>query len=163
GGVMAELDEARTHLRSGDLAGAERILRAIVTASPASVDALELLGASLGAQGRHGEAIPWLDEAIRQRPDGLNALHNRALALLAVGRAGDARADLARVVAAKPDFAPAWTALARAYAMLGDTAAAEVAFRKPLQLNPASPEALYNLSFFFAATQRIDEAIAGYR
>jgi len=160
---MAELDEARTRLRSGDLAGAERILRAIVSAAPNSVDALELLGASLGAQGRHGEAIPWLDEALRQRPNGLNALHNRALALLAVGRAAEARNDLERIVGAKPDFAPAWTALARAHAMLGDPIGAERAFRKPVELNPASAEALYNLAFFHAATERVDEAIAGYR
>ena len=79
---MAGLDDARTRLRSGDFAGAERILRSIVTASPESVDALELLGASLGAQGRHGEAIPWFDEALRRRPDGFNALHNRALAAI---------------------------------------------------------------------------------
>ena len=160
---MATLDEARTRLRSGDLAGAERILRSIVTASPDAVDALELLGASLGAQGRHGEAIPWLDEALRRRPEGLSALHNRALALLAVGRAVEARADLDRIVAAKPDFAPAWTALARACAMLGETAAAERAFRKPVQLNPASPEAHYNLAFFLAASERLEEAVAAYR
>ncbi len=160
---MPSLDDARARLRSGELAEAERILRDLVSASPDAIDALELLGASLGAQGRHADALPWLDQALRRRPGSLPAHYNRALALLAVGRAADARADLESVVGAKPDFAAAWTALARALAMLGDVAGAERAFRRPLALNPGSADALYNLAFFFQTNGRFDEAIAAYR
>ena len=160
---MAAIDDARAQMRAGRLDEAERILRGIVNATPNAADALELLGASLGAQGRHAEALPWFDQAVRQRPASPALLHNRALALLATGRPHDARSDLERVVGLRPDFAPAWTALGRAHASLGDLAGAERAFRQPVVLNPASPEALYNLAFFLQTTERFDEAIAAYR
>ena len=160
---MATLDDARAQMRSGRLADAERTLRGLVAATPGAIEALELLGAVLGAQGKHAEALPWFDQALRHRPAAPALLHNRSLALLAVGRAGDARADLDRVVKLRPDFAPAWIALGRAHAMLGDVTAAERAFRQPVTLNPASPEARYNLAFFLQTAGRSAEAIAAYR
>jgi tetratricopeptide (TPR) repeat protein len=160
---MAAIDDARAQMRAGRLGEAERILRGIVAANPEAIDATELLGASLGAQGRHAEALPWFDRAVTRRPGAPGLLHNRALALLATGRAQEARADLERVVAMRADFAPAWTALGRAHAMLGNLALAESAFRKPVALNPASPDALYNLGFFLQSAERFDEAIAAYR
>ena len=93
----------------------------------------------------------------------MNALYNRALALLAVGRAREARDDLQRVLAARSDLVPAWTALGRANAMLGDVRGAEQSFRQPVVLAPTSAEAFFNLAFFLQTAGRLDEAIAAYR
>lgn len=160
---MATLEEARAHLRNGAFTDAERVLREIVAATPQAPDALELLGASLGAQGRHGEALAILDEALRVRPRSEALLFNRALALLATGRAAEASTELEALVAARPKFAPAWTALARSRAALGDSTGAERAFRQAVAVNSAAPEGWYNLAYFLEESGRIDEAIAGYR
>lgn len=160
---MATLDDARERLRSGELAEAEQILRGILAATPEAPEALELIGASLGAQGRHAEALIFLERAIRARPGSVSLLHNRALALLATGRAREARDDLQRVLGARPELASAWTALGRAHAMLGEVQAADRAFRQPVALAPTSAQALFNLAFFLQAAGRIDEAIAAYR
>ena len=93
----------------------------------------------------------------------MNALYNRALALLAIGRAREARDDLQRILAARSDLVAAWTALGRAHAMLGDLPGAERAFRQPVVLAPSSAEALFNLGFFLQTAARIDEAVAAYR
>ena len=163
GAPPAPVLEARARFGAGRFADAETILRDFIAKNPGIPEALELLGACLGAQQRHAEALEWMEGALRLRPPSAAALHNRAQALLALGRPVEARRDLDQALALKPDFAPAWTALGRALAALGDAAGAERAYRQPVHLDPGSPEAFYNLACFRHDASRIDEAIAGYR
>ncbi|PQO46655.1 tetratricopeptide repeat-containing sulfotransferase family protein [Blastopirellula marina] len=66
---MAKLIESALVLhQSGDLVGAERIYRDVLSASPDDLDALNLLGLNLHAQGRGREALPLLNRAVRLAP-----------------------------------------------------------------------------------------------
>lgn len=160
----ATLAEARKLFGAGRFGEAEAILRDFIAANVEMPEALELLGACLGALGRHGEALERIDRALALRAvPAPAALYNRAQALLALGRAGEARSALEQVVSLKPDFAQAWTALGRALAALGDAGGAERAYRHASRLNPGSADAFYNLARFLHDAGRIDEAIAGYR
>ncbi len=163
GAPPAPILEARARFGAGRFADAEAILRDFIAKNPGIPEALELLGACLGAQERHAEALEWMEGALRLRPPSAAALHNRAQALLALARPGEARRDLEQALALKPGFAPAWTALGRALAALGDAPGAERAYRQPVHLDPGSPEAFYNLARFCHDAGRLDEAIAGYR
>ena len=125
-------------------------------------EALELLGACLGAQGRHAEALESIDRAFRSRAPTAAGLHNRAQALLALGRAQEARGDLDRALSLDPRSSPAWAALGRALETLADRAGAEQAFRRAAELQP-SPAAFYNLARFLYDDGRPEAAIAGYR
>jgi len=155
--------EARGRFAAGRFAEGEAILRAYIGTHPSAADAIELLGACLGAQGRHAEALECIDRGLTLREPSAAALYNRAQALLALGRASEARSELDRALTLKPEFAAAWTALALALEALADASGAERAHRQAVQLAPASAEAYYHLARFRGAAGRMDEAVAGYR
>ena len=161
--LASALAAARERFRAGQPSEAEAILRGLLTTEPAPPEALELLGACLGAQGRHGEALDCIDRAFRAKPPTAAGLHNRAQALLALGRAQEARGDLDRALALDPRSVPAWTALARALESLGERPGAERAYREAARFGPASAAPAYNLARFLHESGRTEEAIAGYR
>ena len=157
------LRQALSLFEAGRMAEAEALLRRIVVAEPRSVEALELLGAALSAQGRFVEALPWFDAAKELRPTSPSIRHNRAQALFGLGRAAEARDDLAQAVESNPGLHPAWNLLGGVLAALGDTAGAERAYRRALLLRPDHAETHYNLGLLFQESARPDEAIACYR
>lgn len=68
-------------------------------------------GAARSNAGKHAEALPLLEEAIRLQPDYADAIYNRAQALRQLGRKVEALADFQRVRQLRPDDARAatWT------------------------------------------------------
>jgi tetratricopeptide (TPR) repeat protein len=159
-------DDARACLRSGRLADAERLLREIVARQPERAEALALLGASLGAQGRHEDAIAWLDAALARKPESAELLHNRAIALLALDRPLEASADLKRALGLRPDFPAALTALAKAHTSLGNALRVKGLFAEALphyaeavRLAPNLVEALSNHAAALQQTPRYAEAL----
>jgi tetratricopeptide (TPR) repeat protein len=158
-----QLARARERFRAGRQPEAESILRSLVDGPGAPVESLELLGACLGAQGRHGEALECIDRAMRAREPTAAGLHNRAQALLALGRVPEARTDLDKALALDPRSVPAWTALGRALESLGEVPGAEQAYRQAARLGPGSAAPFYNLGRFLYDAGRPEEAIAGYR
>ncbi|MGZ5078742.1 MAG: tetratricopeptide repeat protein [Usitatibacter sp.] len=157
------LPRALQLFQAGRMAEAETLLRQLVAAEPARVEALELLGAALSTQGRMQEALPWFDRARELRPTSASVRHNRAQALFALGRLEEARDELREAVALKPDLHPAWNLLGGVLAALRDSAGAESAYRRALALRPDHAETHYNLGLHFQENARLDEAISCYR
>jgi tetratricopeptide (TPR) repeat protein len=60
----AAIGEANTRHARGELAEAERLLRAVLRASPDSVVALNNLAQTLSDQGRNAEALPLAERAL---------------------------------------------------------------------------------------------------
>ena len=151
-------------LYQGGRAGeAEQVLRELLAGPAPSVEALQLMGIVVSAQGRVAESLAWLDQARARAPDNASVLHNRAQSLALLGRLAEARADLERAVALKADMQPAWNLLASVLASQGEREGAERAYRRALALRPANAETYYNFAIFCNDAGRIDEAIAGYR
>lgn len=144
-------------------AEAESVLRALVSAAPASVEALQLLGVIVGSQGRAAESLEWLDRARALAPGNAALLHNRAQTLFALRRFPEARAELEEAVRIRGDLPQAWNLLASVLAAQGEREAAERAYRRALALQPERPETHYNLAMLFHEAGRVDEAMAGYR
>jgi tetratricopeptide (TPR) repeat protein len=159
----AAFAQAVALLRAGRASDAEGALRALLAADPGATEALELLGATLGAQARHAEALAVLDRARDARPSSPTVRHNRAQALTSLGRHEEARVELAKALQLKPDAAASWNLMGTVLAALGDGPGAERAYQRALQADPALAEAHYNLGHLYQQAGRIEEAIACYR
>ena len=58
--IESKLTKAATHLRAGNLAKTEAILKSILRTSPRNVDALNLLGMNALTREDYADAIRWL-------------------------------------------------------------------------------------------------------
>lgn len=108
------------HHRAGRLDRAEALYHSILRAVPDQPDALRLLGVLDGQGGRTAQALRRLRLAVASRPDDADALNDLALTLRAAGRAGGCTDA-------------------------GGTDGAATAFDRALRLEPALPDAAYNL------------------
>jgi Tetratricopeptide repeat/Peptidase C39 family len=83
-----------------------------------------------------------------------------AVALEDDGKYADAAASYRQILAAHPDSLVAWTNLGNAAMQLKQNREAEEAFRKALSIDPASRDALNNLSWLLYEENRLPEAEA---
>ena len=162
-GAAEAYARAVAFFQAGRLSEAERVLRELVVAAPALIEALQLLGAALSAQGRPQEGLEWFDRARALRAPGPTLLHNRAQALFALGRFAEARAEIEGATALDPASASAWSLTANILAASGERESAERAYRKALVLKPDSAETHYNLALLLQEGARYEEAVACYR
>ncbi|MGE0708304.1 MAG: protein kinase [Planctomycetota bacterium] len=95
-------DYARLRLSLGDADGALALLDALRRRGHEDASYERLRAEALGALGRHEEALSAWDQALRVRPDDLDALLGRAGALRALGRATDSLQALRRVIELRP-------------------------------------------------------------
>ena len=57
-------------------------------------------------EGKHAEALPWLDKAVARFPEQADAYYYRGISYLAAGKTAEAKTDLQKFIAiAKPDSA----------------------------------------------------------
>ena len=97
-------------------------------------------GVAARRAGRAGEAAALLAEAVRARPDDVDARLNLGLALIALDRVEEAERELTLVVQAAPNYADAHLALARAASRRGDREAVERHLARVQALDPRNPE-----------------------
>ena len=162
-GPAAEYARAAALFQAGRMAEAERVLRDLVANAPMLVEALQLLGAALSAQGRALEGLEWFDRARLLRAPSPALLHNRAQALFALGRLAEARAEIEQATGVDPASHSAWNLTANVLAAMGERDAAERAYRKALDLKPEHAETHYNFALLLQEGGRLDEAAACYR
>lgn len=149
-------------LQAGRAAEAEALLRSS-EATATSVAALQMLGAALGAQGRHDAALEALDRAGVLLPPSPALRHNRAQALFHLGRFAEARAELEGALGVDAGLHPAWSLLAATLVEQGDDARAALAYDKAVRLRPAHAPTHLNRALFLQRTGRGDEAMRGFR
>lgn len=132
---------AYAHQMAGDLAAAEREMRAAMALDPAQPAFAAGLAAILRHRGSECEAEAAYRAALAQAPGFPPALEGLGRLLLDAGRPAEAAALLACVTAAA-DAAPALLSLqAAAQEEVGDFTAAEAATRRRLQAEPSDVQA----------------------
>ena len=132
-------------IQRDDLAGAERLARAALAATPQDAEALYLLGSSLLFQERFGEALAPLTEAQRRLArSGVG--HRLGYCHLALGDFPRAEALLRAEVEAHPDLVDAWNALGVALVNQSRLPAALAAFQEAARRDPGSAEAQNNVA-----------------
>jgi len=133
---------------------AETLFRQAVAVAENNYLAHNNLGAALSRQGRHGEAVPQFETALRSRPDYTEALFNLGAALAGQGRYADALPYYRRVLAQQPRFAEVHNNIAIAYARTGNINQAIAHFREAIRIRPDYGEAIKNLKIAEKERQR---------
>jgi len=110
-------------------------------------DPYELLarGVKLAQEGKHGDAIALLREAVRLDPEMPEALFHLANALRNVGDLSGAEGTLHEAAKLAPDSGVAHNLLGIVLSKRGDSAGAVAEFRKSAQLQPKEAIAHFNL------------------
>lgn len=115
---------------------------------------------------RFADALALLDPHIGQPPDDaalVPALHLLALSAMGTGDAARAQALWMRCLAAKADFAQAYSGLAALFAALGVLDQAQALYERLLSLTPADADARSNLGVVLQRQARHAEAEAAFR
>ncbi len=120
-------------------------------------------GARLAARGRHEEALVCYDRALALRSDDPQILANRGRTLRFLECAAEAEPNLREALRLQPDFAGAYTELARVLDCQGRFDEAEAVVRTALRLRPQDAVAHCTLAYILYHLGRPAEAQASCR
>ena len=96
----------------------------------------------------------------RSAEENLTAALRTAVALEQDGKVADAAAQYRALSQSHPDSAVVWTDYGNAEMQIGDRGEAERAFRRALEIDPASRDAMNNLAWVLYEDKHLDEAEA---
>src|SRR5215510_895221 len=174
------LQEAVTLQQQGRLREAEKIYTRVLKTLPDQFDALNLLGTIKAQRGQAGEAYRLISAALKVNPRApdawvnlgivlhalkrgdVDALHQRANALLTLGRAQDALSAVDQVQSLNPRHPQARLNRGLALAALGRHEEALAEFDVALAMSPGYPAAHYNRGISLFSLGRYGDAVAAY-
>ncbi|MCL6501197.1 MAG: tetratricopeptide repeat protein [Pirellulales bacterium] len=154
--------EARAALEAGAFQRVQELCRAILSQAPEHPAALQLAGLAAQQQGRHEEALGWLDRAVAAAEGNGILRFTRAGILRKLGRLQEALWEYQRAVALVPQFQPAWTNLTAVLQDLERYEEALPAAQRAVELDPQCPIAQYNLGHAYAELGEPWRAIEHY-
>lgn len=157
------LGEAAQAIAARRLDGADRAFIGVLASAPRHPEVLRLLGVLRHLQGRAGEAVGILRDALAQRPDDALLHMNLGSALRASGDATGAIDSLRRASMLAPESASAWFNLGRALKSQSRLDEAHVALRSALERDPRHGPVRIALAETLKGLGHIDEAEAMYR
>jgi len=147
---------------NGDLAGAERIYREILSGTASHVGALHLLSVVMVHTKRWEDGVALLDRALAIEPNFWEAHNNRGNALKELGRFDEAFESFDRAIAIKPDFAEAYSNRGVALEELGRLDEALANFDEAIRFDANYAAAHYNRGNTLREMERFDEALASF-
>jgi Tfp pilus assembly protein PilF len=148
--------------KAGDLAEAERLYRAAISADSRDAVAHNLLGMVLQQTGNLTAALAEIEHALSLKPDYSQAFNNRGIVRQALGQTGDAIEDYRRAIALKPDFAKAQVNLGSALEREARRAEALACYEAAIALEPDYAEAQWNRALVLLAQGQFREGWRGY-
>jgi tetratricopeptide (TPR) repeat protein len=137
------LGQARTLIANGKLDQAEKILRGLIRADPASFDARVMLGSALAIQGARSESIEQITEAVKLRPQSAEAYNLLGTTLSRFLETADAKTAFERAILLDPDLAEAHVNLALMLAQVRDWDGAAEHLDRALALQGNTPASAY--------------------
>lgn len=156
------LESALQLQQTGEYIAAERVLREFLRSHPESGDGLHLMGLCLHAQGRHEDALAWIEDAITVQPREAMFLTNAGIVALSLSRLEAAARFLEGAIAANPLHADAFNNLALVREQQGELADAILLLEKATLLNPDSALVYSNMGNVLRGLGRMAEAITAY-
>ncbi len=160
---MSSLAEAVAAHKSGDLARAERIYRGILKRERQNFDANNLLGTLCCQQERFSDGLPFLERAVKLKPQSTGALVNLGHALAGMGRYEEAESAYRKALSQEPAELPACRALARLLMRSNRTVEAETLLREAIRYLPGNADLLAELGELQAAVSKVEPAIESLR
>ncbi len=157
------LSTAFAHHQRGEISQAAQLYRQIVSADPANVEALHLLGVASLQLGQPRQASQWLERAVALQPSS-SAFHaNLGEAYRAQGRLEQAEACFRLALRLKPDNADAAYNFGLLLMQLGQPARAAELFTQALQYRPNFALAHNNLGNAYRMLGNIEQALGHFR
>ena len=152
-------DDASLRVAAAWLAGAryeeaERFAGHVIAHDPHQVRALVIAASALDGLGRSTAAKRRIDEALDVDPTSSPALVALASWQLRRADVKSAYETLRQAVAHNPQSTDAWTAFAITAWRLGDTAAAEAAFKRVMAIDAGTASSRRQLASFYVQTGR---------
>lgn len=148
---------------SGKFREMEAAARHLTARYPQRDSFWKALGTALAVQGRAAEALPAMQRAAALAPNDPDAQLSLGMILLDLRDYAAAEQCLAPLALAYPRNAPVHDALGSGQKALGKFDAAEVSFRRAIEINPAFANAHGNLGVLLHARSRLSEAEASFR
>jgi tetratricopeptide (TPR) repeat protein len=126
---------------------------------PNNAEYRAFLGSSYLEVGRHADAIPQLEAAIRLDDRLAGAHSDLGTALLSQGRTADALAQFRRAAVLAPRDETMLFNLGNALGKVGRPAEAAAAYQRALEINPDFADAHVNLGSLLFSHRRVQEAL----
>ncbi len=145
--------------KAGDLKGAERHYRSVLSHDPGNAEALNLLGVVAMQSGRPAEAAGFVGRAVQadgRRPD---FHYNLGMAYLGLRSRDDAIRCFRQATALRPDYTDALLNLGNLLFSKGELDEAEACYRKVAKMAPGNPAIHNNLGSVFLARKAAEEAV----
>jgi tetratricopeptide (TPR) repeat protein len=137
--------------------------RQLVADYPDSSLAHYILGVAYGKLNFFADAAACFQQAIKLKPDYVDAWNNLGWAYSKSGKFADAAAVFEQLVKFTPGDARAWSKLGGACAGQGHKAEAIDAYQKAIQLKPDDPDAHFDLGVAYASQGKFEEAVMSFR
>ncbi|MBT3508224.1 MAG: tetratricopeptide repeat protein [Nitrospina sp.] len=134
----------------------------LISQKPDYVDAHDL-GLIYHSQGKYHEAIASYKEAIRIKPDYVDAHYNLGSAYIKADQHKDAVASFKQAIRIKPDYAVAHNSLGWIYAHLGQYKESIASYEEAVRIKPDYALAHHALGKAYFELNRYHEAIAAYK
>ena len=156
------LRHAAEALERNDYAAAIPHLEAAIEEDPENVNARFNLAYACQATGADEAAIGHYRRIAEEQPDLIPARHNLAALLMQAGKFAEAATEFGAVAAARPDDPEVRSMAAEAWRMARDWEAAGEAYRRILEQDGTSLEALLGLAEALVESGRVVEAVPYY-
>lgn len=111
------------------------------------------------ASGKPDAALPYADQAVREKPASTEVHFIRANVLARLNQPDQAETEFKHVLGLQPKQARAWNALGRLYVRQNRWPEASAAFTKATDLAPDDASSWYDLGLTLERSNRPDEAI----
>jgi tetratricopeptide (TPR) repeat protein len=121
------------------------------------------LGSAYGERGEFSKASTYYREALRIKPDYVEAWYGLGLVSANQGRQEEAIGCYKEALRYKPDFVPALYSMGQAQTELGRIREASEDYAEAVRIDPEYVDAWYNLGVIDTRLGRIEEAIACFR
>lgn len=149
--------------QSGRLRDAEQIYRQILQRDPRNADALHLMGVIAHQEGRHSEAVEWIERAIGIHANVPDFHKNLGGALLELRKYPEAIASYSRAIQLDRQHAAAHNGLGNALRAQGRFDEAEESCRRAMAIRPDYAEAYDSLGNLLRDQGKYAEAIACFQ
>ena len=140
GRLDARIDRGRLYLAARQFDKAEEEANAILRQEPKNVGAYEILGAALGGEQKHDQALAAFSKVVELLPNDANSYLNLALIEISLRQWTDAEGHLKKAVSTDPKSVRANLYLANFYRLQKRIPEAQEALQVGIQNNPDAPQ-----------------------
>jgi tetratricopeptide (TPR) repeat protein len=148
---------------SKDYAGLLKNAKQLVSDYPGSSLAHYILGVAYGKMHFFADAAASFQQAIKLKPDYVDAWNNLGWAYTQLGKLPEAVTVFEQLIKFTPKDAQVWSNLGGAQARMGRETDAIAAYKMAIQLRPDYADAHFNLGAAYANQNKVEDAVKSFR